>query len=69
MTPERLAQLRKHHKLGCHAVATMADVDGLLAEIEKLKARVVELEARVLEASFAQEAAYLEARETERTRW
>lgn len=48
MTPERYAQLQKHHKLGCHAVATMADVDGLLAEIEALKARLLPPSAVVM---------------------
>ena len=48
MTPERIATLRKHHKLGCHAVATMADVDELLAEIEQLKARLLPPSAVVL---------------------
>lgn len=33
MTPERYAKLVGHHKAGAHAVATLADVDGLRAEL------------------------------------
>lgn len=36
MTPERYAKLHEFHKCGAHAVATMADVDGLRAKIDGL---------------------------------
>lgn len=50
MTPERYAKLVGHHKAGAHAVATLADVDGLVAERDQVRTAHMEARTQCTEA-------------------
>jgi len=66
----------EHERLnswGDKAVDTLEELRESLkrseAEVTELKAKIVKLEAKAVEASFAQEASYMDVRERERTEW
>ena len=52
-TEKRIATWRAHAKAGAHSVATLADVEGMLAEIDRLSALVPSMMLIACEAGLA----------------